>query len=197
MLLNSVISKYIQKSRIFLYPLLKIKRGISVTPIQTYMAWEGKYGLDENMFITVYHKREDREYKNFERGILLNNDYFHDCFLLENNIAVYVFNFDNLDKDYHFIRRGKYSLISDLTKKKILYFFRTHKRHHRQVESYLFPKKYFDTYSKILDVNTNLLESVGELCSKPKLNQEILRSQNKILNLENINFNIPNGKDKT
>ena len=31
---------YIQKSRIFLYPSLDIRRGTLVKPVQTYVAWE-------------------------------------------------------------------------------------------------------------------------------------------------------------
>lgn len=86
------------------------------------MAWEGKYGLDENMFILLYHVRKDVEYKNFERNILLNNDFFYDFFLLDNDTAVYVFNFDSFAKDYNFIKRGKYSFISNANKKQNIVF---------------------------------------------------------------------------
>ena len=50
MKIQSLYRDYIQKSKLFLYPLLDIKRGVSVTPTETYMAWKGKYeftGLTE------------------------------------------------------------------------------------------------------------------------------------------------------
>ena len=42
-------TKYIQKSRLFLYPMLDIKRGYSITPIQTYMSWKNKHTINEHM----------------------------------------------------------------------------------------------------------------------------------------------------
>jgi hypothetical protein len=194
MLLTSIYKKYIQKSRIFLYPALKIRRGVSVTPVQTYMSWDGMYKFEENKFIVVYHIRQDKEFKRFEEQALLNNDLFHDFYELDNDKGAYVFDFsDHLD-DYKLIRQGKYSQLSKPYKQRVLKFFKNHQRHHAHVESYLYPEKYFEMYAKMLRVNSDLLKEVGELCSKPKLDAEILISEKKILNLQTFNLNLTNEK---
>lgn len=194
MILTSVYKKYIQKSRIFLYPTLSIKRGVSVTPVQTYMAWHNVYKFEDNKFIVVYHMRKDAEFRKFEEGALLSNDYFVDFYKLEEDKGVYIFDFSDYAEDYKFIRQGKYSKLSIPYKQRILKFFKNHQKHHAHVESYLHPEKYFSAYARMLRVNRDLLVKVGELCSKPKLDAEILTCEKKILDLETFNLNLSNEK---
>jgi hypothetical protein len=79
---------------------------------------------------------------------------------------------------------GKYSKININTKRKILDFFDKNSGNYAYVESYLFPEKHFETYAKILGIETELLISVGELCDKPDLEREKLLMQ--VADLENI-----------
>ena len=190
MVLTSIYKKYIQKSRIYLYPALKIKRGVSVTPVQTYMGWKDTYGLTDNKFVVVYHLRDDKDFKIFEEKALYNNDLFLDFYELEDGEGAYIFDFSEFAEDYKKIRMGKYSKLSTAYKQRILRFFKNHARHHAHVESYLYPDKYFKTYGKILGVQPALLEQVGELCSKPDLKQEILLTEKKVINLETFNLNL-------
>jgi hypothetical protein len=96
MALSSVYSKYFQKSKVFLYPLLDIKRGSSVTPKETYVSWNKHYTSEDMKLICVYEKRKDDEYKNFEKNILLkHNRHFNEFksfdlykLFLDNNIVV-------------------------------------------------------------------------------------------------------------
>ena len=66
MKITSVRKNYIQKSRIFLYPMLNIRRGVSVTPVQTYLTWENVYTVEDCKMIALYHLRDDKEFKDFE-----------------------------------------------------------------------------------------------------------------------------------
>ncbi len=68
--------KYFQKSRVFLYPALEIRRGVSITPIQTHIHWEGKIKKEDRKLICLYHLRDDAEYKEFERLRLKGNKLF-------------------------------------------------------------------------------------------------------------------------
>ena len=70
--------EYIQKSRIFLYPALDIKRCSSVTPIETYVSWKDNYTVDDNKLICLYHIRQDQEFKTFEKIKLFANSKFDD-----------------------------------------------------------------------------------------------------------------------
>ena len=85
MALNSVYTKYFQKSKVFLYPLLGIKRGVSVVPIETYISWKGYYNSEDMKLICVYDVRTDEEYKNFERNVFLPQRYSSKrcCWLLD------------------------------------------------------------------------------------------------------------------
>jgi hypothetical protein len=59
---------------VFLYPLLGIKRGTSVTPDETYVSWNENYssrGYEVN--VCIYETRKDEEYKNFEANVLLKH----------------------------------------------------------------------------------------------------------------------------
>jgi hypothetical protein len=68
MALKSLYRDYFQKSRVFLYPMLEIKRGVSVTPIETYVSWDEHYKPEDRKFIVLYHLRNDKEFLNFEKS---------------------------------------------------------------------------------------------------------------------------------
>jgi len=186
MRLNTIYPNYIQKSRLFLYPILGIRRGSSVTPVQTYMTWKDVYSLNDYKFIIVYHLRDDKEFKSFEEK-LINHSLFDGFFELADNNGAYVFDFSSFKSEYKKIINGKYSMLDDEYKRKVLLFFRNHSKHHAYIESYLYPEKYYGDYAKILDVEKSLLQQVGELCSLPDLSKEDLEIKSKVVNFESIN----------
>lgn len=172
--------EYIQKSRVFLYPSLNIKRGSSVTPIETYFSWDEHYTIADKKLICLYHLRDDNEFKTFERLKLLNNPKFENFHFVSDNKGVYIFDFSSDAEDYDNIINGKYSKISEPTKTKILGFFAQSKFHQEYIESYLYPQKYFDKYAELLasdDFKTmkQALEEAGELCPKPDFEREDLK----------------------
>jgi hypothetical protein len=101
----------------------------------------------------------------------------------DENLVV-VFNFSDLEDDWMNFINGKYSKINIKTKRKILEFFDKRSGNYAYVESYLFPEKHFETYARILQVDIDMLQSVGELCDKPDLNKEMLVIE--VADLENI-----------
>ena len=52
----------------------------------------------------------------------------------------------------------------------------------KYMESYLYPEKYYEIYSDLLNISVSDLEEVGELCDKPDLKKEDLKKH--ILELE-------------
>ncbi len=187
MKLKALQAKYIQKSRIFFYPLLGIRRGVSVTPIDTFITWKNIYDVNDYKFIVVYHYRDDNDFKKFEEHKLLGNPLFEDSFELDDDTYAYVFDMSSYKKEYKLIINGKYSKLDNNYKRKILLFFRNTHAHHVMIESYLYPKKYFKNYEKLLNVNESLLKKVGELCSLPNLNKETLTISKKVINFESVN----------
>lgn len=174
--------EYFQKSRVFLYPALGIKRGVSVTPVQTHMSWANRYTSAEAKLCCLYHLRNDAEFKTFEQAKLLGNKYFHEFVQVEEREGVYVFDLSTLKEDWNNILTGRYSKISKEHKRIIRNFIGLNSPNLPYVDSFLFPEKHFKLYSELMGVEESLLKSVGELCSLPDAEKETLRVS--ISNLE-------------
>jgi hypothetical protein len=172
--------EYIQKSRIFLYPALDIKRGSSVTPIETYISWKDHYSVDDNKLICLYHIRQDQEFKTFEKIKLFANPKFDDFQYVGEEKAVYVFDLSLYKYEFSAFVEGKYSKFNEDYKQNVLSFFKQSKTHQEYIDSYLYPDKYIDKYAEILSsddfktVKAALVE-VGELCEKPDFEKEDLK----------------------
>lgn len=190
MKLKSLNTEYIQKSRLFLYPLLGIKRGVSVTPIQTYMSWKDKYCFTDSKLVCKYYLREDSDFKIFEEVKLLGNPLFHAFYPLDDDTGIYVFDLSSVEEDFWKVTTGRYSELSKPSKKKILDFFRSHTQHFTYIQSYLDPKKYHSMYAEILNCNLKSLKDAHELCSKPNLEKEELKSEINIVINENKPLNL-------
>jgi len=173
MVINTLYVKYFQKSKIFLYPLLGIKRGSSVTPVETYISWSDKYSSEDTKLICLYDNREDSEYKKFENNVLLKHTRLYD-YVVYDDQSVFVFDFQDMKEDWDCILNGKYSKIKKETKTTILGFFERYSGNYIYIYSYLYPEKWFERYAEILVVEKDLLEKVGELCSIPDMDKENL-----------------------
>jgi hypothetical protein len=173
MALNSIYKRYFQKSKVFLYPLLGIKRGVSVVPVETYICWQGYYTSEDMKLICVYDIRKDDEYKFFEKNTLLSHNRLSDYVKIGSQ-AVLTFDFSDLGDDWSQFINGKYSKLNIKLKQKILDFFDKYSGNYAYMHSYLIPEKYFNNYAELLGVDAEILIEVGELCSKPDLDKETL-----------------------
>lgn len=185
MAIKSLFKDYFQKSRIFLYPILEIKRGSSVTPIETYTSWKGHYSIQDMKLICLYHLRNDIEFRKFEKDKLLKNKHFIDFKEIEDDKGVYIFDFSPYKNDWNKIISSKYSQITPSYKKKIEDFFGKNDSNFTYIESFLYPEKYYSMYAEMMQVKEELLKEVGELCSKMNLKKETLTA-----NLKNLQFNL-------
>lgn len=173
-MIKSLYRDYFQKSRIFLYPALEIKRGVSVTPIETYVSWKDHYSPKEAKLCCLYDLRGDVEFSTFERSKLLGNKLFHDFKQVEGNKGVYVFDFTSQQEDWNNFLLGKYSKFSIEYKKKIKNYIGITSANMPYVDSFLNPEAYFNLYADMMDVDEKVLRDVGELCSLPNLELETL-----------------------
>ena len=189
MALNSVYKKYFQKSKVFLYPLLGIKRGVSVVPVETYFSWDGYYNSEDMKLICVYDVRKDDDYVLFEKNILLKHNRLCD-YIKVNSQAILTFDFSDIEDDWFHLINGRYSKISLELKQKILGFFDKYSGNYAYMHSYLIPEKYYNNYAELLDVEPEMLIKVGELCSKPDTVKETLVIE--IVDLDNINEKLLN-----
>lgn len=184
MVINALYKKYFQKSKIFLYPLLDIKRGTSVVPKETYVSWDNTLTPEDMKLICVYHTRTDAEYVNFEKNVLFKHSRLCDYVKADAVTSVFTFDFSDLSDDWDHFINGRYSKMDIKIKRRILDFFDSNSGNYYYVNSYLFPIPHFKLYAELLDVPVALVKSVGELCDKPNLDKEKLVLE--VANLESI-----------
>jgi hypothetical protein len=172
--LTALYTKYFQKSKIFLYPILGIKKGLNIVPTETYFSWNNKYSPEDMKLICVYNTPNTPTFLHFEKEIVLKHNRLCDYCKVDSTTSIYVFDFSDLKSDWHYIIIGAYSKINDELKRKILSYFKDNTANVIYITGYLYPEKYFADYAKILDVDISLLKEVGELCSKPNMEKEKL-----------------------
>ena len=178
MTITKLYTKYFQKSKVFLYPLLGFPRGIKYKPFETYIDWK-----DENYEVfSLYCRFKDHDssaFQKFESEKLGPHKLLRTYYKLEDDTLLYVFNLEHVMDDYIAFMRGRYSQISEETKEIIVNFFTGDNGVKEYIESYLYPEYYYDDYAKILDVSEVSLRNVGELCDKPDLAKESLNVKTK------------------
>ena len=174
---------YFQKSKIFLYPLLEIQKGVKYVPINTYMAWEGQYSFEDSKLMCLYQQKFTKAFAKFEEFQLLNHKYLDDYRELDKDLHLYVFDLVNYKKDIQNVIKGSYSKMRKKTKTLILDFFGDIAPISEYIESYIYPEYYHEDYANELNVNLEDIERVWELCSKPDLEKENLKIKIKELNI--------------
>jgi len=168
--------EYFQKSKVFLYPLLDIKKGIKFVPNQTYLSWGDEYTIDCNKLLCLY--RFDKASKNnfilFSDEVIKTLPLYHTEYIINDYNYLYIFDLTLplKKRDLQKFKQGKYSKFSKKTKETIIKFFGEKGKIAEYVESYLYPEYYFEDYSELLNINQKDLELVGELCSKPDFQKE-------------------------
>lgn len=179
-ILKDIYRKPFQKSKIFLYPNLDIKRGSSTTPIETYVAWKDKFIPDDHRLIAMYHLRNDAEFVAFEERMLVGNKYYEEYIDIGNDKALYIFNFEELAHDFDNFILGKYSRLSLTVKNNIKRFYGGNSSSYAFIESWLYPEKFYKNYAQILYnsedrvVGEKLIKGTRELCNKPNFDNEVL-----------------------
>ena len=175
--MRKIYSDYFQKSKVFLYPLLNITKGVRFVPSQTYLTWEDQFDLSKYKLIALYKIDPNcTDYKTFHKKILKANPFYEYYERVDKESHIYVFNLLTYKKDLNKFIKGKYSKLSKETKKIISNFFGKKGSISEYVDSYLYPNEYFEIYSDILNINVEDLEEVGELCDKPDLEKETFKN---------------------
>ena len=174
--IKEVNREYFQRSMFFLYPVLKIPPTVSIKPTCTYLSWENKYDVSDQKLICLFPRIDIEEPMKamHEKKYLLGNSRYENMYTLEDGSIVYVFNLDNVAKDWNNLLEGKYSKLSAYVRLAINDYFRAKLKTAGYMDSYLNPDKYYDIYAKLLGVDADLLKEGVELLSKPDISREHL-----------------------
>ena len=174
--MKKIYKEYFQKSKVFLYPLLGIKKGVKFVPIQTYISWNGYYKSDMNNFLCLYSVNKDNsEFENFYKLHLITHPNFEEYHIIDEKNHLFVFDLSKHKKDIKKFKEGKYSEFTKNAKEIISNFFGETGTISEYIESYLWPDLYWDDYSEILEIDVESLIDVGELCDLPNLKKEDLK----------------------
>jgi hypothetical protein len=185
-MIDSLYTKYFQKSRSFLYPALGIKRTAHHSPSGTYIALDGLVGPEEMRLICTFREDLSEGFKSFEEQMLISNPlYFSTLHIQEYNL--YLFDFSVYQNDWFNFIMGKYSKLSNPLRKAIKLYYGEQSVEYKYMDSYLQPDKYFDTYAKLLNVSPDVLKQVGELCDPCDIEKETLKIPVEVLeNLKKV-----------
>ena len=182
-MIGSLYSKYFQKSRSFLYPALGIKRTSHHNPIGTYIALEGLVGPEDMTLVCSFKEDDSQGFKAFEEQMLLSNPLYKNLVTVSGH-KLYMFDYSGYRADWFNFIMGKYSKFTPPLKKAIKQFYGDGTTEYEYMDSYLNPDKYYDTYSKILNVDVDVLKQVGELCDQCDIEKETLKIP--VEHLENL-----------
>lgn len=173
-MIDKLYGKYFQKSRSFLYPVLGIKRTSNRAPAGTYISLDGKIGAEDMKLICTFKHDESEGFQSFENQMLTSNPLFEEKIVVK-DYNLYVFNFEPYKHDWFNFLLGKYSKLSIVVKRAIKTYYGENSAEYKYIESYLYPEKFIDVYAKLLDVSTDSLKSIGELCDPFDMEKETLK----------------------
>ena len=186
--------EYFQKSKVFLYPLLQIKKGITHVPIQTYVAWDNVYSVNDHKFFCEYKTKKTKVFNKFAADNFINNPLFEEAIELNENTQLYIYDFSSFKTDIKRFINGKYSQYSLDSKIKIIDFFGGQDKIGSYVEGFLTPDSVHDKYAETLGVSIKSIEDVYEVCTPPDLEKETLIDNNHVINqlLKNSSISLTN-----
>jgi hypothetical protein len=94
---------------------------------------------------------------------------------------IYIFDFEAYQADWFNFILGKYSRLSNVLKRAIKNYYGQNSMEYEYMDSYLHPVEYFNLYSNLLDIDTDSLKKIGELCDACDINKETLELSEKDL----------------
>jgi len=164
--------QYFQKSKIFLYPLLGIRKGEEFVPMETYICWDGLYSQGDYKYICIYNINRNLKFKNFENNVIRSNEFLELAMTIDKNTQLYVFDLSKYKNDIDMFLKGSYSNFSINSKNKIIKYFGSVGRIAKYINSYLYPEDYHEVYAQALKVDIKLIREVYEVCTPPDLMKE-------------------------
>ena len=169
--------QYFQKSKIFLYPLLGIRKGEDFVPTETYICWADLYDKESYKYICIYNTNKTLKFKLFEDKFLNNHSMLHSTISFSEDKHAYIFDYSKYKHDFDMFVDGKYSKLSVGTKSKILNYFGKVGKISNYIKSYLNPEEYHDVYAEALLVDIETIKEVHEICTIPDIDKETLNEK--------------------
>lgn len=168
-------SKYFQKSRTFLLPILGLRKAAVYAPLQSYLMWDGMHTLEDERLILTFQHYKEKTWDEYLLNTLMANQMFDEYHELESDVIAISFDLNCISADYRLVLEGKYGQLSKLLKAKIRDYYGYNSAEWAYIETFLYPSRYVGTYSKLLAVDEEHIKFTGQLCDLPNLDQETLK----------------------
>ncbi len=175
--MNIVYTRYFQKSKVFLYPLLGIKKGYKHVPKNTYVIWDKFYTVDDRKLMAIYEHKNDIEYKIFIDKVLKPLHAYQSMHKISDNKDLILFDMSIFKYDYDCFIDGRFSQMSRESKRKIENYFTSVGKISNYISSFLNPENFHDDYAEAFGVDQDLIEDVYEVCSKADIDKETFKGK--------------------
>lgn len=173
-MIEGLYTKYFQKSKSFLFPVLGIKKTSKYLPNATYLAIENLFDASDMKLVCEYTQLEEDPYKKFELEQLLSNPLFEKAITLKDK-KLYIFNFSIYENDWSSFLLGKYSKLSNIIKRAIKAYYGDLSTEYKYMDMFLYPENYYKKYAELLNIDEVLLHEVKELCPCCDLELETIK----------------------
>ncbi len=196
--MNIVYTQYFQKSKVFLYPLLGVKKGYKYVPKNTYIIWDKFYDTSDYKLMLVYEHDGSAGYKIFIDTVLKPLHGYSGAHKISDNKELFVFDMTIFKHDFNSFINGNFSQMSMEGKNRIKMYFNSTGNISKYISSFLDPEKFHDDYAIAFNVDQKLIEDVYEVCSRPDMDKETFKGKtiNDPFDLTNISISLSKTKTK-
>ncbi len=175
---------YIQKSKLFLLPLIEVKRDPFIRPINTYIR-DGIFTENDFRLILPFERDESSEFYYYEKELLDSPCLDTDNYYETAKYQVYVYNLSKYAEDYKKFIDGKYTTFSNPVKTLVnIQWGKINKgkfHPHPRIESYLNPSEgTYERMSAELGIKLEDLKNVGELLDPPNIELETFKIEDRL-----------------
>lgn len=176
--------KYVQKSKIFLLPLIEVKQDKFIKPLNTFLR-DAIFTEHDFRLILPFERDESSEFYYYEKELLDSPCLDTDNYYETKKYQVYVYNLSKYASDYEKVVEGKYTTLSNKVKTLINIYWGTIRDKkfipHSKVDQWLNPtKETYENMAQELGVPVSVLESVKELLNPPDIGKETFQIENRI-----------------
>jgi hypothetical protein len=154
-------NNYFQKSRVFCYSVLGIKKGIPHPPEECYMALKDHYFYEDCKLILHYKNCNSKTFQLHSEKVLQKCALFEKIINVNVSEKLFIFDFTLHKKDWMKILNGQYSKISHNYKKAIEKFYENDPVNLSVVSKILYPFRHYSEFATIIEVPSIMFKEVG------------------------------------
>jgi hypothetical protein len=174
MIKYNIYNYHVQKSRVFCYSILGIKKGALFTPVETHMALSGHYAFEDCRLILHYDKCDDKNFDSFSENIIMKTALYEKFIVIDKSQRLYIFDFAIYKTDWTSILNGKYSAINYSYKKRIEDYYAKDYVNKALVSKIIYPLRHFHKFAALVNVSPEIVREVGEVLDLPCRYRETL-----------------------